>query len=332
MDLKKTILSGIQPSGQLCLGNYIGAIINWKKLQKDYRCIFLVVDLHALTVYQVPSEFRSRTLSFIAQYIACGINPKESIIALQSQISAHSELTWILNTITYLGELNRMTQFKDKKNNKTEGVNSGLLTYPILMASDILLYQADLVPVGADQRQHIELARNLAERFNNKYSETFVIPEVLINKHGARIMSLQNPDNKMSKSDKNLSNIIALLDSKDDIVKKINRAVTDSYNKINYSIKDQPGLSNLIQIFSSLSDTTIEETVNDYINQNYSKFKKDLSELIINQLEPIQYEYKKLISDREYLMEMVTSGKEKSDKIANKTLYKVKRKLGLILK
>ncbi len=241
---KKVILSGIQPSGSLCIGNYLGALKNWATLQDEYNSIFLVVDMHALTVNQVPSELRQRCLSFIAQYIACGINPDKSTIAIQSHIHEHAELMWVLSSISYIGELNRMTQFKDKsKNNKN--ANIGLFSYPVLMASDILLYQADLVPVGADQKQHLELSRDLANRFNNKYSDTFKIPEPFIPKIGSRIMSLQDPQKKMSKSDDNDNNIISLLDENKIIRKKISRAVTDSGSKISYS-EDKPGLSNLI--------------------------------------------------------------------------------------
>ena len=228
---KKIILSGIQPSGNLCLGNYLGALKNWEKLQNDFESIFLIVDMHALTVEQVPAELRQRCLSFAAQYIACGINPEKSVIAVQSHIHEHAELMWVLSSICYMGELNRMTQFKDKSKN-IKNINSGLFTYPILMASDILIYNADLVPVGADQKQHLELARDLAHRFNAKYSDTFKIPEPYIPEFGSRIMSLQEPNKKMSKSDTNLNNIISLLDNPAIIKKKISRAVTDSGNEI----------------------------------------------------------------------------------------------------
>ena len=327
---KKIILSGIQPSGHLCIGNYLGALKNWKELQNEYESIFLVVDMHALTVKQVPSELRQRCLSFVAQYIACGIDPNKSIIAIQSHIHEHAELMWILNSICYLGELNRMTQFKDKSKDQ-KNINIGLYTYPILMASDILLYQADLVPVGADQKQHLELSRDLGNRFNNKYSDTFNIPEPFISKMGSRIMSLQNPLKKMSKSDKNLNNIISLLDSDTVIQKKINRAVTDSGSEIKYS-KDKPGLSNLIDIYSCLSTETFKTIEKKYEGKMYSHFKNDLIEIIIDCLNPIREEYDKIITDKNYLDKILKEGAEKASFKARKTISKVYRKVGFIKK
>ena len=327
---KKVILSGIQPSGNLCIGNYLGALKNWAELQGNYNSIFLVVDMHALTVEQVPSELRERCLSFIAQYIACGINPDKSTLAIQSHIHEHAELMWVLNSICYIGELNRMTQFKDKTKNK-KNINAGLFSYPILMASDILLYQADLVPVGADQKQHLELSRNLAIRFNNKYSKTFTIPEPFIPKAGSRIMSLQDPLKKMSKSDNNENNIIALLDDNNVIRKKINRAVTDSGSKISYS-EDKPGLSNLIDIYTSLTNETIKSIEQKYEGKMYSEFKNDLADLIISTLEPIRLEYDKIINDKEYLNNILKDGSEKCSHIARKTISKVYRKVGFVKK
>tara|TARA_B100000131_G_scaffold315608_1_gene354339 strand:- start:116 stop:1156 length:1041 start_codon:yes stop_codon:yes gene_type:complete len=325
---KKTILSGIQPSGNLCIGNYLGAIKQWENLQDDFESIFLVVDLHALTVEQVPSELRNRCLSFVAQYIACGIDPLKSKILIQSHVPAHSELMWVLSCLTYLGELNRMTQFKDKSA-KSKNINAGLFTYPILMASDILLYQADLVPVGADQKQHLELARDIALRFNNKYSDTFQIPEPYIPKEGARIMSLQDPASKMSKSDVNLNNIITLLDSPDVIVKKINRAVTDSENKIAYNEETKQGLSNLINIYQSITGETVNSIEHKYQGQMYSTFKNDLSEIIIELLRPINKRYNEIINDKEYLFGVLKQGAEYASYKSNKTLSKVYRKIGL---
>ena len=327
---KKIILSGIQPSGNLCIGNYLGALKNWKKLQDEYESIFLVVDMHALTVNQIPSELRKRCLSFVAQYIACGINPDKSIIAIQSHIHEHAELMWVLNSICYLGELNRMTQFKDKSKNK-KNINVGLFTYPVLMASDILLYQADLVPVGADQKQHLELSRDLANRFNNKYSDTFKVPEPFISKIGSRIMSLQNPLKKMSKSDDNLNNIIALLDTDDIIKKKINRAVTDSGNEIKYS-DDKPGLSNLIDIYSCLSGYDFKSIEKKYEGKMYSSLKNDLIDLIIEFLKPIRQEYDRVISDKNYLDQVLRNGSEKASYKARRTLSKVYRKVGFVKK
>ena len=328
---KKTILSGIQPSGSLCIGNYLGALKNWKSLQHDYNSIFLVVDLHALTIKQKPSELRNRCLSFAAQYIACGIDPKTSKILIQSHVPAHIELMWILSTICYVGEINRMTQYKDKSS-KSKNINVGLLTYPILMASDILLYQADLVPVGSDQKQHLELARDLAKRFNFQYSDTFTIPEPYIAKTGSRIMSLQNVNKKMSKSDTNQNNIISLLDSPKVILKKINSAVTDSDKEIAYSIDKKPGLSNLIDIYSLLTNKTIEEIVTIYQGKLYSEFKNDLSSLIIEELKPIQDNYNNLINDKDYLNNILNEGSEYAIYKSRKTLSKVYRKVGLINK
>ena len=325
---KKVILSGIQPSGNLCIGNYLGALKNWETLQNEYDSIFLVVDLHALTVDQVPAELRQRCLSFVAQYIACGIDPDKSIIAIQSHIHQHVELMWVLSSICYLGELNRMTQFKDKSKDK-KNINTGLFSYPVLMAADILLYQADLVPVGADQKQHLELSRDLAARFNNKYSDTFNIPEPFIPKLGSRIMSLQDPLKKMSKSDDNLNNIISLLDSNELIKKKINRAVTDSEKEIRYS-DDKPGLSNLINIYISLTHENIEEIENKYTGKMYSYLKGDLVDIIIDRLSPIRKEYEKIIKDKEYLNSILSIGKQKATFKARKTLAKVYRKIGLV--
>ena len=299
-------------------------------MQDKYESIFLVVDMHALTVDQVPSDLRQRCLSFVAQYIACGIDPDKSIIAMQSHVHEHAELMWVLNSLCYLGELNRMTQFKDKSKDK-KNVNVGLFTYPVLMASDILLYQADLVPVGADQKQHLELSRDLAVRFNHKYSDTFKIPEPFIPESGARIMSLQDPLKKMSKSDSNLNNIIALLDSNAIIKKKINRAVTDSGSEIKYS-ENKPGLSNLMDIYTSLTNEKIEDVEQKYIGQMYSALKKDLIDIIIDFLDPIKKEYTKVISDKVYLTQVLSEGSEKASFKARRTLSKVYRKVGFVKK
>ena len=327
---RKIILSGIQPSGNLCLGNYIGALKNWESLQEKYDSIFLVVDMHALTSIQSPSNLRSRCLSFVAQYVACGIDPEKSTIAIQSHINEHAELMWVLSSICYLGELNRMTQFKDKSKNQ-KNKNVGLFTYPVLMAADILLYQADLVPVGADQKQHLELSRDLAVRFNNKYSETFKVPEPFIPKVGSRIMSLQDPLKKMSKSDENLNNIISLLDTDNDIKKKISRAVTDSGNEIKY-LKEKPGLSNLIDIYASLTKESIKSIESNYQGKMYSVLKKDLTEIIINNLSPIRNEYNKIITDKTYLNDLLKKGSDNATYRARKTLSKVYRKVGFVKK
>tara|TARA_Y100001970_G_C14235279_1_gene861429 strand:- start:288 stop:1274 length:987 start_codon:yes stop_codon:yes gene_type:complete len=327
--MKKKILSGIQPSGNLCISNYIGAIKNWVKLQDDYECTFLVVDLHSITVRQNPSNLRNRCLSFVAQYIACGINPKN--IVIQSHVPQHSELMWLLASISYIGELNRMTQYKDKSDRNKDNINLALFSYPVLMASDILLYQADLVPVGADQKQHLELARDLANRFNTNYSETFKLPEPFIKSSGSRIMSLQNPDSKMSKSDVNPNNYIALLDDPKIIKKKIKRAVTDSGNEIRYD-KEGNAISNLITIFSEISDNSIASIEKDFEGKLYSDFKEALADLIIDELAPIQESYKQLINDRTYLKEVLKENSDNAYKFARKTLSKVQRKLGFVSK
>ena len=329
MDKKKIILSGIQPSGNLCIANYIGAIKNWVTLQNDYDSIFLIVDLHSLSVKQVPSELRLRCLSFAAQYIACGINPEKSTIAIQSHISQHAELSWVLNSLTYMGELNRMTQFKDKSKKHDSNINAALFTYPVLMAADILLYQADLVPVGQDQKQHLELTRDIASRFNNQYSDTFTIPEPFIPKQGSRIMSLQNPTAKMSKSDENLNNLISLTDQPNIIKKKIKRAVTDSGTDIVYDEKRQ-GLANLITIYSVVTGKTISEIENDYQGKMYSDFKNDLGDILVDYLAPIQKEYDLLMKDKGHIEEILKKGAEKARYKAYKTLDKVYRKIGLV--
>lgn len=327
---KKRVLSGIQPSGELCISNYIGALKNWVKLQDEYECVYLIVDLHSLTVKQNPADLRQRCYSYVAQYLACGIDPERSLIVIQSHVPEHAELTWVLNTITYLGELNRMTQFKDKSK-KDKNINLGLYTYPVLMASDILLYQADLVPVGADQKQHLELSRDIANRFNTKYSPTFTMPEPFIPKQGSRIMSLQDPSTKMSKSDENSNNYIALLDEPSVILKKIKRAVTDSGTEVVYDEKKE-GLYNLINIYCAYTDKTPSEIEKDYQGKMYSDFKNDLAEIIIESLKPFQDEYKKIFSDKGYLDKLLAEGRDKARYHANKTLSKVYRKIGLIQK
>jgi len=329
-DKKPVLLSGIQPSGQLCIGNYLGAIKNWQSLQKNHDSIFLVVDMHALTAKQHPATLRHTCLSYVAQYIACGIDPEQSTIVIQSHVPQHAELMWILSTITYMGELNRMTQFKDKSTrHSSRNINAGLFTYPILMASDILIYQADLVPVGADQKQHLELARDLADRFNSQYSDTFVVPEPYIPKLGARIMSLQEPDKKMSKSDNNLNNLIAILDNPDCIRKKIQRAVTDSSTEIIID-KSRPGISNLINLYALISDMSTIEVEKRFEGKMYSDFKLELGDLMVEYLQPIQYRYEKIVQDKAYLKSILKRGAENAYHRARKTLTKVYRKVGFI--
>ena len=325
------MLSGIQPSGQLCIGNYLGALKNWVSLQKTHDSIFLVVDMHALTVKQNPAELRKRCLSYVAQYIACGIDPNKSTIVIQSHVPQHAELMWVLNSLTYMGELNRMTQYKDKSKKHSTNMNAGLFTYPVLMASDILIYQADLVPVGADQKQHLELARDLAKRFNVQYSETFVVPEPYIPNFGARIMSLQNPENKMSKSDDNLNNIISLLDPPSKIKKKIKRAVTDSGSNIVFDEK-RLGLANLLTIYSIATGDSISKIENHYEGKMYSDFKNDLGDILVSFLAPIQKEYELLMKDKGHIQDILKIGAEKATFKAYKTLDKVYRKIGLLKK
>lgn len=326
---RKTVFSGVQPSGNLTIGNYLGAIKNWIGLQEEYDCYYCIVDLHAITVPQVPKDLRSKTLDVLAIYLAAGLDPEKSTIFIQSHVPAHVELSWVLNTITYMGQLNRMTQFKEKSQRSSENLNAGLFTYPTLMASDILLYQADLVPVGDDQKQHIELTRDLAERFNNRYSPTFTVPEPLITREGARIMSLQDPSKKMSKSDEDINANIFILDSKDDIVRKIKRSVTDSVGIINYS-DDQPGLKNLINIYSIFSGKKSEDIVRDYEGKGYGIFKEDLAELIISGLDPLQKKYEEISKDKSYLESIYREGRDKAEAKAIKTLRKVYKKVGFI--
>ena len=326
---KPILLSGIQPSRHLCIGNYLGALKNWVSLQETHDSIFLVVDMHALTVRQNPAELRQRCLSYVAQYIACGIDPEKSTIVIQSHVSQHAELMWILSTLTYMGELSRITQFKDKSKKHAANINAGLFTYPILMASDILLYQADLVPVGADQKQHLELARDLAIRFNSTYSDTFVVPESCIPKSGARIMSLQEPEKKMSKSDENLNNLIAILDSKDIVKKKIKRAVTDSGSEVKMD-KSRLGISNLVQLYSLITGLSVKEVESQYSGKMYSDFKTDLGDVIADFLTPIQKKYNEISKDKAYLESVLAKGAENAFYRGRNTLSKVYRKVGFI--
>lgn len=326
---KKVIFSGIQPSGELTIGNYLGAIKNWVKLQDDYDSYFCVVDLHAITVRQEPKDLRARTLEVLAIYIAAGIDPEKNTLFIQSHVSAHSEAAWLLNCYTYIGELSRMTQFKDKSQRYGESISAGLFTYPILMASDILLYETDLVPVGEDQKQHLELSRDIAERFNNVYSPTFTVPEPYITKSGARIMDLQEPTKKMSKSAENANGYILIMDPPEVIRKKISRAITDSLGVVKYN-DEQPGVKNLISILSTITGMTIEEIENKYEGQGYAGFKTDVAEAIVGELEPIQKKVKELLSNKSYLEAIYKRGAEKANYVANKTLRKMQKKIGFI--
>lgn len=326
---KKVIFSGIQPSGQLTLGNYLGALKNWVKLQDEFDCYFCVVDLHAITVKQEPKDLRQRTLEVLAIYIASGIDPNKNTMFIQSHVPAHSEASWLLTCSTYMGELSRMTQYKDKSKKYGDSIGAGLFTYPVLMAADILLYNADLVPVGQDQKQHLELARDIANRFNNAYSPTFTIPDPYIPKVGAKIMSLQEPTKKMSKSDENPNSYILILDPPEVIRKKVSRAVTDSLGVINYS-DEQPGVKNLLDILIAIKNTTSEELVEYYKDKGYADLKKDVADAIVSELEPIQNKVKEILGDKKKLEEIYKLGAEKASYTSMKTLRKMQKKIGLI--
>lgn len=324
---KKRIFSGIQPSGELTIGNYLGALKNWADLIDEYDCIFSIVDLHAITVRQNPEELRERCLSLAAQYIACGIDPEKCTIFMQSHVPAHCELSWILNCYTYMGELERMTQFKDKASRHADNINAGLFTYPVLMAADILLYQADLVPVGHDQKQHLELCRDVAERFNKIYGDAFKIPEGYIAKMGARIMDLQNPEKKMSKSEPQGS--IALLEDPSSIVKKIKRAQTDSVGIVKQE-EGRYGMNNLISIYGAVTKKTAEEIENEFSGKGYGDFKKAIAEAVVAELEPIQNKYKDLMNNKDYLKSVYTKGAIRAREIAESTIRDVQRRVGYI--
>lgn len=326
---KKTVFSGVQPSGALTIGNYLGAIKNWVELQDEYDCYYCIVNLHAITVPQIAKDLRRNTLEVLALYLACGIDPEKSTIFIQSHVPAHVELSWVLNSISYMGQLNRMTQYKEKSRKSEENLNAALFTYPVLMASDILLYQTDLVPVGEDQKQHLELARDLAGRFNNRYSDTFVVPEPFIKETGARIMSLQNPEAKMSKSDQDENGFILILDSEDAIRRKIKRAVTDSLGVVAYN-DEQIGLKNLLDLYSIFANEDVSSIVARYEGEGYGKFKSDLAEVIIQVLTPIREKYEELIKDKDYLEKVYKAGAEKAEYQAMKTLRKVYKKVGFI--
>lgn len=328
---KKTILSGIQPSGILTIGNYLGAIKNFGAMQEEYDCIYMLADLHTLTVKQEPAKLRANTYELIALYMACGLDPEKSVLFLQSHVHQHAELTWILNTITYPGELSRMTQFKDKSRSHADNINMGLMDYPVLMAADILLYQADVVPIGIDQKQHMELARDLALRFNNRYSETFKVPEPYIGKVGAKIYSLQDPEKKMSKSDENINAFISMDDDTDTIIRKFKRAVTDSDNRIIMS-EDKKGISNLITIYSLFANKTVDETVKQFENSGYAEFKLAVGEVVADALKPIKTEKDKILKDKGYIDGVLARGAEQASYIAEKTLRKVYKKVGLVPK
>lgn len=322
------VFSGIQPSGNLTIGNYLGAMKNFVRLQNEADCVFCVVDLHAITVPQDPDALRQNSRNLAALYLAAGINPEKSTLFLQSHVTAHAELGWMLQCIAYYGELGRMTQFKDKSAQK-DVVTAGLFTYPALMAADILLYQTNLVPVGEDQKQHLELTRDIAERFNNRFGDTFTIPEPYIPKFGGRIMSLENPDKKMSKSDESAGAYIAILDEPDVIRKKISRAVTDSDREVRYDVEQKPAVSNLMTIFGLFTDMSIDEVEKHFAGKGYGDFKKQLGEAIVEGLTPVQSRYRELIASDE-VDDVLRLGAEKARELCAPTLVAVKDKLGFL--
>lgn len=328
MEEKKKLFSAVQPSGIPTIGNYIGAIKNFSALQDEFECIYAVADLHTLTVRQDPAELRARTLNLLALYLASGIDPEKSVLFVQSHVHEHAELTWILNTITYPGELSRMTQFKDKSRSHADNVNMGLMDYPVLMAADILLYNAALVPVGKDQKQHLEIARDLAERFNNRYSPTFVMPEGYIPETGANIMSLQDPLHKMSKSDANVNAFISLSDDEETIMRKFRRAVTDCDGSIKCD-KDRPGITNLINIYSAFSGLTVAETEKKFDGAGYGDFKTEVGKAVAATVVPLDEKRREFLANKSYLEDVMVSGRERASRIAAKTLDKVYRKVGL---
>lgn len=329
IDKKKIIFSGIQPTGVFTLGNYIGAIRNWGPLQDEYNCIYSIVDMHALTVKRDPVKFRQQTLESYALLLACGIDPVKSIAFIQSHNPSHAQLNWILACSTQFGELSRMTQFKDKSKKHPDDVNAGLFTYPVLMAADILTYNANLVPIGADQKQHLELARNIAVRFNQRFGDTFVVPEPYIPNVGASVKSLQDPTRKMSKSDENANATIFILDDKDTIIRKFKRAVTDSDTEIKFA-EGKDGINNLITIYSCVTGMTVSEIESEFVGKGYGDFKIAVGETVADHLEPVRTEFARLMGDRAYLKECYDSGAQRAFRITNKIISKVYRKVGFV--
>lgn len=331
-ETKKIMFSGIQPSGDLHLGNYLGAIKNWVELSDEYNCYYCIVDEHAITVRQDPAELRRRSTAQLAQYIACGLDPEKNTLFIQSHVHEHAELGWILNCYTQFGELSRMTQFKDKSAKHADNITGGLFTYPTLMAADILLYNADYVPVGADQKQHVELTRDVAIRFNNLYGDTFVVPEPYIPKVGARIMSLQTPENKMSKSEP--QGCVFIMDSPEEIARKFKRAVTDSdvENCVRYAPYEKPGVANLMSIYSSVTGRTYAEIEKEFEGKGYGVFKPAVGEAVIEALRPIREEAERMTRDKEYLKNIYTDGAQRASFVARKTLRKVSKRIGFVEK
>ena len=327
IDGKKVLFSGMQATGNLTLGNYLGALKNWLTLSDEYECFYSVVDLHSITVRQDPAELRKRARNLLTLYIAAGLDPKKNCIYYQSHVSGHAELSWILNCFTYMGELNRMTQFKDKSAKHADNINAGLFTYPVLMAADILLFQADVVPVGKDQLQHLEITRDIAQRFNGVYGDVFTIPEPYIGKSGAKIMSLQDPMKKMSKSDENPNASILLMDDPDIIIRKFKRAVTDSEGCICYR-DEQPGIKNLLDIYCACNNKTPEEAVKEFEGKGYGDFKLAVGESVVGVLKPVQDEFARLSKDKAYIDSVIKENADKAGYYATKTLRKVQKKVG----
>ncbi|MBQ4140165.1 MAG: tryptophan--tRNA ligase [Clostridia bacterium] len=330
IDNRPVSYSGVQPSGNLTIGNYLGAIKNFPIYSEQYKCFYCVVDQHAITVRQVPAELRRRTYETLALYIACGLDPEKNTLYVQSHVPAHTEMAWMLNCFTMFGELSRMTQFKDKSQKHADNVNAGLFTYPVLMAADILLYQTNVVPIGADQKQHLELARNIVDRFNQLYPDTFTMPEPIIQKSGAKIMSLAEPTQKMSKSDENENAVVRILDAPDAIMRKFKRAVTDSDSSIIYDPENKPGVSNLLTIYSCFSGKSIEEAEREFDGRGYGDFKTAVGQVCCEKLIPVQEEYRRILADKAYLEEVMKKGADEASYYARKTLSKVRRKLGFV--
>ncbi len=329
---KKVMLSGIQPSGDLTLGSYLGAIRNWAELADQFDCYYFMADLHTLTARQVPAELRKRTLNQLAQYIACGLDPEKNTLFIQSHVRQHTELGWILSCYTMFGELSRMTQFKDKSAKNADNINGGLFTYPCLMAADILLYQPDFVPVGQDQKQHVELTRDVATRFNNLYGETFKVPEPYIPKVGARVMSLTSPENKMSKSDHDQNGCVYLMDEPEVILRKFKRAVTDSDTEhcVRFDVEHKPGVSNLMQIYAACTGKDYAAIEAEFDGLGYGAFKPKVGEAVVEVLRPLREESLRIMQDKAYLESVYKAGAEKASYVANKTMRKVKKKIGLV--
>ena len=325
---KKVLFSGMQATGNLTLGNYLGALKNWVSLSEEYECFYSVVDLHSITVRQDPAELRKRARTLLTLYIAAGLDPEKNCLYFQSHVSGHAELAWVLNCFTYMGELSRMTQFKDKSAKHADNINAGLFTYPVLMAADILLYQADVVPVGIDQMQHLELTRDIAQRFNGIYGDVFTVPEPYIGKIGAKIMSLQDPAKKMSKSDENPNASIYLMDDPDTIMRKFKRAVTDSAGAVRYNEEEQPGICNLIDIYCACTGKTRSETEAEFEGKGYGDFKTAVGESVVDILRPLQEKMSDLAKNKDYIDSVIKTNAEKAQYVSNKTLRKVQKKVG----